>query len=318
MRIVELPFYFCTGQNLPLAVLIHRTDAVAVSHEIHLGESYDFSGTVAPATYQQLTAHNRFAQHGSLMVDYPSDTLTIDREIGLTVQLDGIDTTLEEQSAFNALADEFLVFVGDEICSVISWTLIAAKTYRLNVIRERMGTPRQAHAAEAEVYLIALKDLLPLTHRSFLVENEIHFKVVTLTGSYAQDLSEVDAVTHTITGRVFTQSVPMNLQVQGSFRNPNYSAGTDLKLRWSQHELRQGIVALFGVKIRTLVEIVSLVDEELLYSKLTFGEFFKIEGAKMTTILGGETSFIVRLSSHILGSNLFLQSATIQLTVTPP
>jgi hypothetical protein len=318
MRIVELPFQFCTGQHLPLAVLIHRTDKLTVSHEIHLGESYDFSGAVVPATYQFLQGHNRYAQHGIVAIDYPTDTLTIDRETGLVVTLDGIDTTLDEQSAFNALSDELLVFVGDEILSVIAVDLVGVNTYRLQVIRERMATPRQEHLFGAEVYLIAQRDLAALTHRSFVVENEVSLKVVNATGSFSQDLSEVDAVTHTVEGRVFSQTAPKNLRVNGHLRNATYTGGADLRLDWSLHELRASIAAMFGIKARTLIEIISLVDDSVLYSKLTYGEMFKILAARMATILGAETSFVVRISTHILGSNLQLQSATIQLTVLPP
>lgn len=317
MRIVELPFQFCEGQQLPLAVLITREDKMVTSHDIYLGENYDFSGAVTPATYQALASHNRFAQHGTLVDDYAADTFTIDRELGLLVTLDGVDTTLDEQSAFNALADDFMLFVGDEIMSVVSVQLEAAKTYRVMAIRERMGTPRQAHASGAEIYLIAQRDLLPLEHRSFNLDNEVSLKVVAVTGSVSQDLSEVTASTHTIEGRILTQTTPQNLTAGGELRNATYTAATDLKLAWSLHELRSVVAAQFGVKIRTLVEIISLVDDSVLYSKLTYGESFKILAAKMTTILGAETSFIVRMSSHILGSNLQLASSTEQLTITP-
>lgn len=318
MRIIELPFQFCDGQQLPLAVLIARESKMVTSHDIYLGENYNFSGAVTPATYQSLASHNRFAQHGFLVTDYPADTFTIDRDLGLLVTLNGVDTTLDEQSAFNALSDDFMVFVGDEILSVVSVQLVAANTYRLMVIRERMGTPRQAHTAGDEVWLIAQRDLLPLEHRSFNVENEVSLKVVAVTGSVSQDLGEVTAITHTLVGKIFTQTAPQNLRVGGSLRNATYAAATDLKLTWSLHELRSVVAAQFGVKTRTLVEMISLVDESVLYSKLTHGETFKILAAKMTAILGAETSFIVRISSHILGSNLQLQSETIQLTVLPP
>ena len=318
MRIVELPFQFCDGQQLPLAVLIAREDKMVTSHDIYLGENYTFSGSVTPATYQPLASHNRFAQVGALVADYPADTFTIDLERGLLVTLNGVDTSLDEQSAFNALADDFMLFVGDEIMSVVAVQLVAARTYRLMVIRERMATPRETHGAGAEVWLIAQRDLLPLEHRSFNVENEVSLKVVVVTGSVSQDLGEVAAITHTITGELFTQTAPSNLTVNGEIRNATYAAATDLKLKWSLHELKGVIAAQFGLKIRTLVEIVSLVDDSVLYSKLTYSETMKILAAQMTVILGAETSFIVRISSHVLGSNLQLASSTKQSTITPP
>lgn len=318
MRIVELPFYFCDGQRLPLAVLIARANKQTVNHDIYIGDNYTFSGEVTPTSYQLLASHNRFAQGGYVLSDYPASTLTIDQEVGLTITLNGADKTLSEQSAFNALADEFLAFVGDEVMSIVSVQLTAMDTYRLHVIRERMGTPRQAHAAGAEVYLIARKDLLPIEHRSFVVGNEVSLKVATATGGIAQDIADVDAIEHTIAGKVFTQTSPQNLRVKDNLTNATYTGGDDLKVYWSLHELRSSVAAQFGVKIRTLFEIVSLVDDSVLYSKLTYGQSRKILAAKMATILGAETSFIVRISSHVLGSNLQLQSDTKQLTVTPP
>jgi len=318
MRIIELPFEFCSGHELPIAVLIHRPDALAVRHDIYLGDNYTFSGEVTPASYQLLASHNRFAQHGSVVVDYPANTLTIDHQLGLFITLDGTDRNLDEQSAFNALADEFLVFVGDEILSVISVDLVAANTYRLEVIRGRLATSPSAHFAGAEVYLVARRDLLPLTHRSFEVGNEVNLKVVTASRRAAQDLADVDAITHEISGQILLQTAPQNLRVNRNLRNATYTGGTDLRLDWSVHELRGLVASQFGLKIRTQLQLISLIDEDVLYSKLTYASSVKILAARMATILGAETGFKVSIRSDILGANLRLQTTAQELTVLPP
>lgn len=315
MRIIELPFEFCDGQKLPLAVLLQRPSVASVRHDIYLGENYDFTGAVEADTYQLLAAHHRFAQHGSVVQDYPADTFTIDQELGIVIQIDGVDTTIPELNAFNALNDELLLFAGDEIMSVISAQLVAAHTYRLKVIRGRMATDREAQVAGTEIYLVRREDIRPLTHKNFQVENTIALKVVTSTGNVTQDIADVDAVEHTITGSLFTQTAPLNLRVNGEWRNASYPAATDLRIDWSLHELRASIAAQFGVKLRTKVEILAGSDSSVLYSKRTYGERFKIAAAKMATILLAETSFVVRITGHVLGSNLQLETDSQQLTV---
>lgn len=303
MRIVELPIPLCPPGQLALAVLIHRAEAMAVGHTIWIGDDYDFDGDTPPETYNLLASQNRFAQHGSVVADYPADTFALDFDIGLTVLLNGVDTALDLPTAGNGLSDELLVFVGDEILSVLGATLVAAGVYRLQVGRGRFGTEIAAHATGDEVFIVAKTDLLPLTHNSFDPGATVTLKVPTIFQRFKQDLADIEAIEHEIIGNAFNVS-PSNLRVNGEHRNATFVATTDVRLDWSLPELRSEIADGFGHRVRTLVEIVSLADE-VLYSKLTAQQMFKIAGAKMDLIRGAETEFIVRLSTDVLADGRY-------------
>jgi hypothetical protein len=312
MRIVELPIPLCPPGQLALAVLIHRAEAMAVGHTIWLGDDYDFDGDTPPETYNLLASHNRFAQHGMVVADYPADTFALDFDIGLTVLLNGADTALDLPTAGNGLSDELLVFAGNEILAVLGATLLAAGVYRLQLGRGRFGTEISAHATGEEVFIVNQSDLLPLTHNSFDPGATVTLKVPTIFQRFKQDLADIEAVEYEIVGTAFNVS-PSNLRVNGEHRNATFVATTDVRIDWSLPELRGEIATNFGRRVRTLVEIVSLADE-VLYSKLTSAHFFKIAGAKMDTIRGAETEFIVRLSTDVLAENR-INSTPITLNV---
>lgn len=315
MRIVELPLPLCPPGQLALAILVARENAMQVGQQIWLGDNYDFDGSTPPESYQVMASASTFAQAGNLLVEYPSSTHMLDFDYGLTVQLTGADTTIAEQSGTNGLSNELLVFVGNEIMSVIGMTLLATGRYRLQVARGRYSTPVEAHDAEAEVYIIALADLLKLTHPTFQPGQTATFKVALSQGRFTQDLSEVEPIEHEITGKAF-EVFPSNLMVNGDSRNPKYVASTDVMVRWSLPDLRSSIVAQHNLKVRSLLEIVSVVDESVLWSKLTFAANMKIGGAKMDTIRGAETTFTVRITTDVLGTDYRINSTPISLQVT--
>lgn len=324
MRILELPFELCPDGQLSVAVLNERPDALSVAQQIYLGVNYSFAdGTVAPTSYILLTAHNRFAQRGTLTADYSANTRTID-EVGFAVQLQGVDTSLDEQTAFNALADEFLAIVDDEILSVSAVTIAAEATYQLQLVRSRFGTVKAAHAQGADVYLIRKADLLALQHPSFKVGSELSFKVVVKSGSLGESLEDVDAVTYTVAGTIFTSIAPSNLRINLAEVNPAFAAASPVRIDWSLPDLRGSVRNVHGVKIRTVVEILSDDGATLLWRKLTFGNLLVIASAKMTSLLAGRASFMVRITTDVLGDQFRLTSAPKELVAstgigyTPP
>lgn len=315
MRVVELPLPLCPPGQLALAILIARDNLMQVGHQIWLGDNYDFDGSTPPESYQVLAGHSAFARVGTVTVEYPNNTHMLDFDFGLTVLLSGADTTLSEQTGANGLANELLVFIGSEIMSVIGFTLIAAGKYKLQVARGRYSTPIETHAADAEAYLVALDDLLRLTHPSFQPGQTATFKVALSQGRFTQDLSEIEAVDYEVTGKAFEVS-PSNLIVNGDSRNPKYVATTDVKIQWSLPDLRNSIVAQHGLKVRSLLEIVSDVDDSVLWSKLTFAASMKILGAKMDLIRDSEPTFTVRITTDVLGTDYRINSTPTSIQVT--
>lgn len=315
MRIIELPLPLCAGEKISLAVLLARESLLAVGHAVFVGNTYDFTGEIEPTSFALLMGHNRFAQHGVLLVEYPESALTIDDDLGLVVQLDGVDTLLDEQTAFNALADEFLVFVDDEILSVSTVELLGVGLYRLKVVRSRMTTVKATHADGADVYLIARADLLPLTHEHFKVGNSIALKVVAQIGRQTQDLADVEATAYAITGDPF-KVAPLNLRVNKSSEATTIADAVDLLIEWSLPDARKDLVAAHGIKYRTLVEILLAADDSVLWKKLTYPAYLKMSAAKLATVLGSETEFKVRISTDGRGRDYQFNSATLELGVT--
>lgn len=312
MRIIELPLPLCPPGEIALAALVHRTEAMAVGFSVWIGDSYDFDGSVPPETYNLLATHNRFAQRGIVVSDYSSDAQALDFDIGINIQLSGVDVVLDVPTSGNGLSDELLVFAGDEILCVLGATLTGVGTYRLTVGRGRFGTEIASHLAGEEVFIVAKSDLQPLTHNGFEAGATVTLKVPTAFHRFKQDLADIEAVEYEIAGNAFNVS-PSNLRVNGEQRNATFVAATDVRFEWSLPELRGVISNDFGHRCRTLFEIVSLADE-VLYSKLTSAQMFKITGAKMDLIRGAETEFIVRLSTDVLADSR-INSTPITLNV---
>ncbi len=311
MRIVELPFALCPAGAFALAALVERTDAMTVGHTIWLGDGYDFSGGTPPESYTLLATSSRFTQFGVVLVDYPAETETLDFDITLRVMLNEPDQLMDTVTGNNGLANELLVFVGDEIMAIVGWTLAAGGAYALQVARSRFGTVRAAHSAGDEVYILYKSALTPLTHGAFQPGVEVALKIALTSGNFEQALDDVDATSITIAGDALTLP-PLNLRINGELRNATFGAGLDVVVDWSLPEQRSAIADGLSLRVRTLVEIVGAGDV-VLWSKLTYQAHMKILGAKMTSILGAETEFDVRLSTDILGADFHLVSDSITL-----
>ncbi|NJM13073.1 MAG: hypothetical protein HC889_15500 [Synechococcaceae cyanobacterium SM1_2_3] len=313
---MELPLPLSPDGRLALAALVERDHRTNVGWQLHLGKSYDFSGPITATSYDQIAAHNRFAFRGILEADYPETIPTIDEVTGIEVRLSGPDLILPEQSPFSATADELLVFVGDEILSVFGWQLLGVGRYRLFVMRARLTSELESHVVGADVYVISRDDLLALAPPQVQVGNQLTFKLTKVSTGAAQSLADSTAVTHTVTGVMLFQLAPANLRVNGQNRNAVYSAGQDIRIDWSLPAARAEVASLNAAKFRTLVELVSIVSAEVLYSKITSDSTLKIPTAKMAAILGAETDFVVRVATDGLATDFSFQSAALSLTVT--
>jgi hypothetical protein len=284
---------------------------MTVGYTIWLGDTYDFSGGTPPESYQLLASSSRFAQHGVVTMDYPADTDTLDFDIKLNVMLDQPDKLVDTQTGNNGLANELLVFVGDEIMSVVGWTLEAGGAYALQVARGRFGTERGAHSAGDEVHVIYKSALTLLTHSAFMPGVEVALKIALTSGNFEQALDDVDPIAFTIAGDALTVA-PSNLRINGELRNATFGAGLDVIIEWSLPDQRRAITDGLSLRVRTLLEIVGASDV-VLWSKLTYQPRMKILGAKMTAILGAETEFDVRLTTDVLGPEFHLVSDPITL-----
>ena len=230
----ELPAALCAGSMPAVAALVARGSPTQISFNVWLKKNYAFAG--APAdSYLSPQTFNRFAQHGSLVFDYPAATQNIDLLIGAVVEFDGPDDTLSEITAFEGLTDVLLVFVDDEIMSVAGWALQAAGVYRLQLLRGRFGTPIETHAAGAQVLIIARMDLPVISSKAFQpdVAQVFQFSL----GN--QQLSNATGGDLTIAGLALRMPPPAALKVNGNFVNPVCPLGvTPFTVSWALPDAR--------------------------------------------------------------------------------
>lgn len=313
MRLVELPFQLCPGGAFTLAALVARTDEMHVGYSIWLGDGYSFDGSEPPASYQLAASANRFAHAAAIVRDYPAATDTLDFDFLLRILPAAPDNQLDTLTANSGLANELLIFAGDEILSILGWTLEDGGVYALQVARGRYGTQPAAHAAGDEVFIIHRAALTTITHPSFAPGVEASIKIALATGGFSEDLADVDAITHTFTGSGLAPQ-PSNLRVNLKEHGATFIAATDLRIDWSLPDQRRAIASGQNLRLRTLIEIVGAGDA-VLWSKLTYQSHMKILGAKMDLIRDGETEFDVRLSTHVLGPEFQITSNPITLHV---
>lgn len=301
MRIVELPLALCPGGELALAVLAHRDQGLALGYTIWLADNYDPTGGTPPETYAQLAAHNRFARFGSLLSDYSAQTKTVDTQVGFTVRLTGADRSIDPQSVGQALANQLLVFLGDEIMSVAGVELLAPATYRLHAVRNRFGSARGSHNAGDGVWLIAREDLLPLQHPSFFGGNTVACKVALSYGRYAQDLSEVGAATHTIANRIFTEPGLANLRFNGYSRWLNWSSG-DVRFDWTLADPGARLARADLATVRTRIDFIPNADPPALPpfgeddvdgTQIVDGDSLELTEAELAAIVGADPFYVV-------------------------
>lgn len=261
-------------------------------------------GAVNQATsYQRLGAHQWHAMAGSLTLDYAADAPIIDDE-GLTIEITGADTELDEYTDFNAFADDLLVLIGDELFSVSGSTLLGTGRYRLSVFRARLGTSKQAHAAGDAVYLFSKDELYSFTHAIAQPGNELALKVALVGGNGRGDASEVDPVAFSVTG-VHVAPRIANLSANGDISGAVRPTGTDLELAWS---LPDFVDIPQGWSFQTRIEILYL--GVIYLSRLCDGE-----STTVTTAEFDASEFTVRATLEGTANGQTVKSAAVELTV---
>jgi hypothetical protein len=225
--LIELPAGLCSGQPA-LGALVARWGVTQTSFAVWLDKLLAWSGA-PPDSYELLGTSSTFAWHGNLSADYPATTRYIDLECGAAVQLDGPDLGLNAVTAFEAMKDATLVFIGAEICSLAGWTLLGPGLYQLQLIRGRFGTPIQAHSAGADVFIINQSDLLALSRREFQPNNAVTLKVP--VGK--QDVGDAEPIVVNLAGVAWRVPPPCALTVNGTNLNANFPGGsTPVNIAW--------------------------------------------------------------------------------------
>lgn len=252
--IVELPPALCSGKPA-IAALVARDNQSAAVATFYLGANYGIDDD-APDSYTQLSVVTKFAFYGSLAQDYARETNVIDEEVMMLVQLEGVDLILPSVTSFDPLIDTLLVFVGGEIMSVISATLVSAGLYRLALVRGRFATQRQTHH-EGDTVLICLKSsIVPLTHEQFQPGNTAQFKLTFGDRSLADAL----AVDYGITGRAWECPPPCALTVNGRSIAAVFNPANPINIAWILPDPGARLVRDDIFPVNTLLEFIVAGD----------------------------------------------------------
>ena len=313
LRVVELPLALCPEGKLSLAVLMARTDQTLIGFGVNLSKNYGGSDD----SYALLAQQRGFALHGALLADFSAGVEMVSRDQGLSVQLDGVDLSLEEQTFYDALANKLLVFVGDEIFSVRDWSLLDSGKFTLYCVRARFATPRQDHSAGDEVFIANLTDLVALQHPAFQPGNTPRFKIAP-TAQQSADLADVAPLDVAIAGKVYTQTPPINLKVNGARSSASFNAGSDIEIDWSLTEAGRDLYHAELLQNSTVLDFLAGDGSVLGSTEVSAGVSTKsLTNAALVALLGGvEASFTLRAKTKIAGYEFILFSASIQLAVT--
>jgi len=208
-NIIELPLGFA-GQ-LALAAMVTRPIQSTALARIYLGANYGIDDNPVDS-YSQVATVQQFAFKGQVFENYPDNTNIIDDVLGLTVQLNGLDTVLPALNSFDALTNKLLVFAGNEIMSVIAAPMVVPGRYELSVIRGRYGTAIENHPADQPVYIVLRESITPLIHPHFIPGNTARFKVV--FGD--RNIADADAYDYAIAGSAFELPPPQAITINGT------------------------------------------------------------------------------------------------------
>jgi hypothetical protein len=304
--IVEAPYALAGTEDPTLVYLPARPDA--------LGGPCNVWHKVGPSSYDQVSTVLVPARRGHLLAEYPSATRLIDDEIGIEIQLDGIDTTIDEYGEESAFLGPLLIFAGDEILAGFEPELLGDGHYRLWTVRDRYGTVRSTHADDSEVFLVDLADLTKQTwpptplNRTFKLQPTIMGLRLPL-GSCA----EIDV---TIDRRGFAPMRPRNLRVFDDGYNPFYTTGQDIEVDWDVSDKRRPLVpptlTLVPEIDHTILEVWSLggnLQETFTFDGASGPQ--TIDNADLVAALGSETSFVLRAYAERSGVRSGYESMTV-------
>ncbi len=313
--IIELPLQLCPEGILSLAVLAVRPNSDTKAFQIHLAKNFtgDWGGESSSDSYFLLAIQNTFAQHGTVLEDYPL-TETIDTEIGLALALDAPDLDLPESVPFDALADTLLVFIEGEILSIHRVELVSLGSYRLYCMRSRMATAAAPHVTGTDAYIIPRASLKPLQHPHFQPNNTATIKLAPYSGTATLDLADADPTDHLVTGEIFKSPPPTNLQVNNS-QHPSYHTGEDILITWTLTDPGRDFYQQHNLTIETLLEFldgITLLDTLAIPGGTST---LALSNADLIAILGSEISFTLRAHTRISADWFTNESPTISISV---
>lgn len=231
---------------ITLAPLVVRGDIYATAFSLHQ--------RVTPSSYRQVGRGDAFASHARLLADYPAETLPIDDGPGMLVEFDGPDNVLESVTLDEALEDQVVMIIGEEIMSCYLAEVVGVNQYRVKPIRGRYDTARESHLAENTPSVL---DHSPLgTARVTKAGHGLRTgqRIATYGSSdprwnATRTVTRIDAATFTFAVDPAADIFPTVLP---KWRTPVWFVDGDELLRWSGAGWREARVV--GAKLQPVVE----------------------------------------------------------------
>jgi len=221
-RIIELPYDPTAKEGPFITVLAGRPSPRTTGYAI-----YDTGHN------RELRVDSRFAFHGTLDVALaPGDTGPI------TFTLQGSDNEPPAITSAEAQANALLAFIGDEILSLHTLSLVSGNTWDAEIIRERFDTKRLDHAPGAQIFIAPASQLTTQGFRypfEHALNDVIGFKLQPIVRASKLALSDpgITQINLTWTDRVYRYWKPKNFTA-GSPGNPGqFSTGNDIQLDWT-------------------------------------------------------------------------------------
>lgn len=287
----ELP-YAATGSREPTALFLAVRKGTAAN-------GFGVWWEREAGAFSQVLSSSRFSLRGHLTNAYP-ETSWLDDSMALDVTLDSDDATLPEVSEVEALsANRMLAIIGTEILSVWGATLMAAGRYTLKAARGRYGTPRQAHADDAEVFIIQQIDMTPMP--VWKVPNppaEHTFKVQPRLFYYRLPLALCNEIDMTLIQRAQRPAAPANLMANGDGWCPTWSTGQDVEFSWTQTSEERCITdATLAAPCRADRVLVDVLSGGAVVGSWTFDDPVgpvTLTNIQLVAALGSEKTFELR------------------------
>jgi hypothetical protein len=250
-------------------------------------------------TFVYEDAAQSFAVHGELDEEYTADTTVIDESVGLLLTLDSADLEFDNRELADALTNDVLLFVGNEILAPFNAELVTGNQWRIYAIRARYDTEKLTHANGSGVWIM---DRLPgVYHPAHPEEAEQTYKLQPYSINRDVEIGDVTPVSVTTNHRGRRPLRPLNLAEGGHLFAPTFSTGEDLELTWQQTmEVRPNLWSLWGGGItanlpKTVLEFRDTSDDLKRTVTLDPGvEAYTYDNAELVADFGGEETVVVR------------------------
>ena len=229
-RFLELPYAF-SGDEIRFMPLVTRPNGVNTGFQIYF--------SLDDETYTYLQDESTFAVRGEVYADYPK-TFQIDDNEGLYVTFLGSDVgDIESITRTELLGQRNLALIGDELITFQDIEPVFGRTYFLTgVYRGRFTTDMAAHLRGDTFLYIGNSPAETITHSELTTDSTRYFKAIEYNPVNAEEISDVDAIPVTVSGKAYAPYPPCNLLANDEGLHPEYS--DDITLDWDSRKRGTG------------------------------------------------------------------------------